>query len=1007
MPAATHPPDFFADPLLQTLLDVSLTGVIFFEPVYAADGGPEIVDLAYVRLNSAAQRMLQLPERPTETFLTLYPHTRETGIFAFYRDTFVSGEAGRYDVNYQHDGLDNYFHLAAHRSESLLVVSFTDTADHNRTAAETALRESQARERTARAEADQQRERLHSILMQAPAMICLFEGPEHVFGLVNPPYQRLVGERPRMGRPIRDAMPELAGQPIFDLLDGVYRTGETFYAHEALVQLDHANTGGDLGLNHYNFIYQATRNLAGEIDGILVFAYEVTAQVQARRQVEYSRQAVQDLNEELAATNEELKATNEDFLTNNAELARTQQALRHLNQELEARVTDRTREAQAARAEAERQRQRLERLFMQAPAAIGILGGPDFVYELVNPPYQQLFPGRQLLGRPIGEALPEIVDHRVLATFRRVYETGVSNVEIGILIPFVRPGDGVLEDRYFNYIQQARHNESGQIDGVLVFAFETTAQVRAQQRADALQAEVLAAARRQVQEREALYQVFEQTPAAICIVRGPEHRYDYVNPAYQQIFPERQLRGRTFAEALPEAATQGFLDLLDGVYQTGETFFGSELPLLVEQPDGTPASERFFTFTYQAYRENGQIVGISTFAYEVTEQVQARRQREARQAQLQAVFEPAPVAIAIFQGPRYVIELANAAACEIWDRIPEQVLGKGLFEALPEASGQGFEELLNGVRQTGLPHVAPEQPSLLKRDGKVESVYWNFVYLPMRDAQGYVTGVTMVATDATEQVAARREIAQANAELLASNAELGAANQQLTRVNADLDNFIYTASHDLRAPITNLEGLLHALREQLPTEAWQTDQVEQLLTMMQDAVDRFQLTIAQLTDISKLQLAHAQPAEPVDLTALIGDVQLDLAAALTKAGGRLTVNLIDCPKLSFSPKNLRSIFYNLLSNAIKYRALDRPPEIALRCYRLEGATVLEVQDNGLGLTPAQQAKLFTMFQRLHSHVEGSGIGLYMVKKMVENAGGTITVQSQPGIGSTFSVVLPD
>ena len=80
--------------------------------------------------------------------------------------------------------------------------------------------------------------------------------------------------------------------------------------------------------------------------------------------------------------------------------------------------------------------------------------------------------------------------------------------------------------------------------------------------------------------------------------------------------------------------------------------------------------------------------------------------------------------------------------------------------------------------------------------------------------------------------------------------------------------------------------------------------------------------------------------------------------------------------------------------------------VRLRCHTSQAQVVLEVQDNGLGLNEAQQEQLFQMFQRLHSHVEGSGVGLYMVKKIVENAGGTISVRSETGVGSTFVVTLP-
>jgi len=232
------------------------------------------------------------------------------------------------------------------------------------------------------------------------------------------------------------------------------------------------------------------------------------------------------------------------------------------------------------------------------------------------------------------------------------------------------------------------------------------------------------------------------------------------------------------------------------------------------------------------------------------------------------------------------------------------------------------------------------------------------------------------------------------------------ANEQLTRTNTDLDNFIYTASHDLKAPIANIEGLLLLLRKQLPAEAQQAGLVHRVLGMMQGAIERFQLTIAQLTDLAKLQHAYTQPTEEVDLAAVVEAVRLDLALLLEEVHAELVINLDGCATVSFAPQHLRSIVYNLLSNALKYRHPARPPVVQLRCYHKGPAAVLEVKDNGLGLTPDQQSKLFTMFRRLHDHVAGSGVGLYMVKRMIENAGGTITVQSEPDVGSTFTVTFP-
>jgi PAS domain S-box-containing protein len=586
-----------------------------------------------------------------------------------------------------------------------------------------------------------------------------------------------------------------------------------------------------------------------------------------------------------------------------------------------------------------------------------------------------------------------------------VYATGQTNEERDVLIPLPTYPGGPLQDFYFHYIHQARYDEQGRIDGILVFALDVTAQVLTKQRAEALQAQVLAAAQRLGQERETFYQIFEHTPAYICLLRGPQHRVAYCNLAYQQLMGGRPVQGNPMAEVQPKAAVQGFIRLLDHVYQTGETYFGTEVPLEVADPTAGTVKKLYTNFTYQAYREEGEIAGISVFATDVTAQVLGRQQTAAAQAQLQAVLKQAPVAIAIVRGPDYRIELANPLITSIWGRTQEELPGRPLFEVLPEARVQGFPEILAQVRQSGQPFQAQEVGVRLERHGRLEKVYLNFVYQPLRDEDGLINSVAIVATEVSEQVAARQHVAHTNEQLRTINTELDEANQQLLRTNADLDNFIYTASHDLKAPITNIEGLLNALLEQLPPEVHQVDQVAPLLRMMQDSIERFQKTIAQLTDISRLQQAHLQPTELVDLAALVEDIRLDLAPELAR-GATLELDIADCPTVAFSTKNLRSIIYNLLSNGLKYRAPDRLPVVRLRCHRREHEVVLEVQDNGLGLSEAQQQQLFRMFQRLHSHVEGSGVGLYMVKKIVENAGGTIAVQSQPGVGTTFSVVLP-
>ncbi len=1512
-PHATPP----LDGLLQTLLDVSLTGVILFRPVFGADQ-TTVIDLAYVQLNLAAQRMLRLPERPASTFLNLYPNTIETGIFAFYRDTFLSGTAGRMDVNYQHDGLDNYFKLSAQAYGELLVVSFSDTADQPRTAVEVALREAQAREQAALAEAEIQRGELQRLFEQAPVAMAVFWGPDYVVQRANPAVLRMWGRTSAqtLGTPLFELLPEIAGQGFEELLDGVLATGVPFEAHEMPGLIDRE---GRRDTVYFNFVYYPQVDADGQIGGITVLATEATEQVLARQQL-------QQLNEELearvAARAQEAEAARAEaeavaqrlrhvtdslpsttFTTDQSgrviqispqwyaytglapgssideqwprlihpddlpviaqefgaalaegrpwryefrllgatgryrwfasqgvpepladaeavgrprqwfgsnldidDLKQAQQAQQAQEQQLNdilmalpatvatfegeelrytffnetfqefvqgravvgrplaelfpedeqqgfgnllrgvlgtaepflapevpayvqdphtgervetfldltylplrhgaeapygvlafsvdvterVRVRKQTEALQAqllavAQAQVE-EREALYQIFEQTPAFICLLRGPQHRYEYVNLAHRQYFAGRELMGRTVAEAQPEAVAQGFIALLDGVYQSGEST--FGYELPFasVAPDGTPGEPSYFDISYQALR-EDGQVTGISIFSFEVTERVLARRQNEALQAEVLAAAQRQAQERTTLYQVFEETPALICILRGPEHRYEYLNDAYLRHFAGRELAGRPVAEVFPETVEQGFIALQDGVYRSGETFFGRELLLTIEATDHTPAQADYYNLTYQAYRENGEIVGVCVFAYVVTDQVEARQHNEDLQAQVLAaarrqateretfyqvfeqtpallellrgpnhrieyvnpayqrmfpglllvghnldeaqpevraqgflalmdqvyqtgetyhgidvpftipaqadeparlayftvsyqafreegqiagifafandvtdqvlarlenealqaevlanahrqsqeretffrvfeqtpaliqllrspghlieyvnpayqrvflgrqlvgldlavalpelqdqgfidiidrvyrtgetyfgtdvptqiaqaegttetryfsftyqayqedgqtagiavfasdvteqvlarqereaqrqllfeLFEEAPVAICLFRGEDYVLEVVNPPMAEMLGHPLAQLVGRPFFEALPELFNQGLPELLAEVRRTGTPFVAYERRIQLANHALGQPGYYNFTYQPLRDFQHQVSGVVCVATDVSEQVRARQRT-------LDLNHELSAANQQLVRTNADLDTFIYTASHDLKAPITNIEGLLTALSETLPEDARQAEPVPYLFELLQGAVVRFQLTIAQLSDIAKLQQAQQQPPEAVNLVALIEAVRLDLAPLLICTGAQLTVDVAQSPMVRFSPKNLRSIVYNLLSNAIKYHHPDRIPVVRLRCGLGPGDTVtLQVEDNGLGLSEKQQSKLFGMFQRLHTHVEGSGIGLYMVKKIVENAGGTIAVESELGVGTTFTVMMP-
>jgi PAS domain S-box-containing protein len=258
-----------------------------------------------------------------------------------------------------------------------------------------------------------------------------------------------------------------------------------------------------------------------------------------------------------------------------------------------------------------------------------------------------------------------------------------------------------------------------------------------------------------------------------------------------------------------------------------------------------------------------------------------------------------------------------------------------------------------------------------------------------------------LATTNEELAAANEEIHAASEVVSATNDELSSTNAQLLHLNGDLENFVYTASHDLKAPILNIEGLMRVLLKKLPAEALEPEPIREIISLIAHSVERFKHTIGSLMEIARLQQESDQPVSEVDLARVVREVRLDLAQLIAGAGAQLDVALGNCSTIRFAEKHLRSVVYNFISNAIKYASPQRSPRVQVRCYEVNRYLVLSVEDNGLGMDLSKDQKLFSLFHRLHDHVEGSGIGLYMVKKILENAGGKVEVESYLGRGSTF------
>ncbi|GAL85973.1 phytochrome-like protein cph1 [Sporocytophaga myxococcoides] len=229
------------------------------------------------------------------------------------------------------------------------------------------------------------------------------------------------------------------------------------------------------------------------------------------------------------------------------------------------------------------------------------------------------------------------------------------------------------------------------------------------------------------------------------------------------------------------------------------------------------------------------------------------------------------------------------------------------------------------------------------------------------------------------------------------------SEEKLKQQNEDLDNFIYMVSHDLKAPVSNIEGLVSVMHGLLDEKNINKEGITDILKMIESSIGKFRNNLFELIEIAKSQKTSTENSEDIYLANILKEVKAMLEEPIKKYNAIIKEDFSEIPTIKFAKKNLQSILHNLISNAIKYHSPNRIPEIFINTRLEENYIVLSVKDNGLGLEKEQADKIFSEFKRLHKDVEGSGVGLYLVKRIITNSGGKIEVESENGKGSVFKV----
>lgn len=398
----------------------------------------------------------------------------------------------------------------------------------------------------------------------------------------------------------------------------------------------------------------------------------------------------------------------------------------------------------------------------------------------------------------------------------------------------------------------------------------------------------------------------------------------------------------------------------------------------------------------------------------------------AANAYIRNVFKQAPVSILVLKGTSFVVDMINEKGLQMWGTSYKKVINKPFFEIKPELQ-EVLGKTLTEVYNNGKPCILKEFSGKYKRNRKLYEGYFNLNLHPLTDLDGNITGITCISNDVTLEVVAQEKIAkqasefenavkERTRELKNANELLAIKNKELIIKNKELESFTYISSHDLQEPLRKIQTFAGRILDKEDQNL--SEKGKDYFRRMNNAALRMQTLIRDLLDYSRLS-THDRKFELIDPTSIIEDIKDELNETIQLKNA--TIEIGEICQVKIIPFQFRQLMQNLISNSLKFSKPNVPLSVIIKSKIVKGKKVhndkllsdqeychITFSDNGIGFEERFVEKIFDVFQKLHRKEEypGTGIGLAIVKKIVDNHHGVITVKSKLGKGTTFDIFIP-